>query len=261
MNLISIGGFILAVAVLFTGLRLTTDNLKIYFDYEALFIVIGGTLASTAISVQLNKVGGLIKVFIKRILIDKKIRYDQVIKEMMRICEAYRNGESLDTQIPKVTDDFLKEALELIRDEIMDIEETFDVLQQRIENMHFNYVEEASKMRSLGKYPPSYGIMGTTIGMIVLLGNLGGSDAIKKVGPAMSIAMIATMYGIVLANMALIPIGENLTNSSKETFLKNQLILEGLRLIVQKSNPIIVAEKLNSFLTPKERLNWKEVVK
>ena len=85
-------------------------------------------------------------------------------------------------------------------------------------------------------------------------------DAIKMIGPAMGVCLITTLYGVVVANLAVIPVAENLFASTKETHLKNQIIVEGVRLILGKTNPIVVAEKLNSFLPPSKRLNWKEVV-
>jgi chemotaxis protein MotA len=104
-------------------------------------------------------------------------------------------------------------------------------------------------------------MMGTTIGMIVLLANLGGADAMKMIGPAMGVCLITTLYGVVVANLVVIPIGENLIESAKDIHQKNQIILEGVKHIIAKSNPVVVAEELNSFLLPGDRLDWKEVVK
>ena len=117
--------------------------------------------------------------------------------------------------------------------------------------------EDTRKIKSLGKFPPAFGMMGTTIGMIVLLANLGGEDAMKMIGPAMGVCLITTLYGVIIANLFVIPIGENLEVLSRESQIRNEIILEGIKHIMEKSNPILVAEDLNSFLLPKDRLDWK----
>ena len=81
----------------------------------------------------------------------------------------------------------------------------------------------------------------------------------KMIGPAMGGCLMATFFGIVLANVFILPIGDSLSDNAKEINLKNKIIVEGLYLISTKTNPILVAEKLNSFLLPGDRLNWKDV--
>jgi chemotaxis protein MotA len=94
-----------------------------------------------------------------------------------------------------------------------------------------------------------------------LLGALGKPGAEKLIGPAMSVALLATFYGIAIANLVIIPVGEHLGGAARELKIKNDIIVEGTLLILKKTNPIVLAEKLNSFLLPDERLDMKEVVK
>ena len=109
-----------------------------------------------------------------------------------------------------------------------------------------------------GKYPPAIGLMGAVLGMIALLSGLGQPGAEKTIGPSMSIALVATLYGIALANLIVIPVGENLTAGAKEINRKNLIIIESLRLIHAKTNPLVLGEELNSFLLPRERIDWKK---
>jgi chemotaxis protein MotA len=83
----------------------------------------------------------------------------------------------------------------------------------------------------------------------------------KKMGPAMGVCLITTLYGAVVSNMLFIPVSENLIETSKDSFVKNKMIIEGVNLLMDKSNPILIVEKLNSYLSPTERLDWKNVVK
>lgn len=260
MNIASIIGFILATAVLFFGLKLASSEISIFVDYPSMFIVLGGTFAATAISFQIDKIGILLKVFFSRIIKGQSVKYEDIIANLMGIAESYRKGEKLLDLANSQKDPFLQEALVLAGEEVIKGEELIDVLKDRAKNMHFYYMEETQKFKSMGKFPPAFGMMGTTIGMIVLLGNLGGADAIKMIGPAMGVCLITTLYGVIIANLAVLPIAENLFASTKEAYLKNQIIVEGIRLIMNKTNPIVVAERLNSFLPPSKRLDWKDVV-
>jgi chemotaxis protein MotA len=97
--------------------------------------------------------------------------------------------------------------------------------------------------------------------MVVLLSNLSGADAAKTIGPAMGICLITTLYGVALANLLIIPIAENLLSSARELKIKNFIIVEGVRLIMEETNPVILAEELNSFLLPGDRIDWKSAVK
>jgi chemotaxis protein MotA len=261
MNFFSILGFFFIVAVMFGGI-VTTISAKEYHlfaDLPAIFLVLGGTAGAAAITMQINRVGRLLKVFFNRLLRGKRVEYSNIIKDLMVIAEAYRRGDSIATVIEKTNDQFLKEGLQMIDDNILKGEELFDVLESRATHMFTHYNEEATKFKNLGKYPPAFGLMATVLGMIALLSNLGGADAMKMVGPAMGMCLVATFMGIVLANAVILPIGDSLADNAKEINLKNQIIVEGLFLISEKTNPIIVAEKLNSFLLPSDRLNWKDV--
>lgn len=262
MNPFSLIGYLFLSGVMVAGIltTITPKEYHLFGDLPAIFLVLGGTIGTASITVQINRVGVLLKVFFQRTLKSKRINYKDVIKEVMIVSEAYRTGEVLSNIIPTVKDHFLKEALLLLEDNILKSNDLVDVLDERVDNTFFMLSEEANRFKNLGKYPPAFGLMGTVLGMIALLSNLGGADAMKKIGPAMGMCLIATFYGIVVANVFVLPIGDSLSDGAKELHLKNRIIVEGVKLIIQKTNPIIVAEKLNSFILPADRLDWKSII-
>jgi chemotaxis protein MotA len=260
MNIFSIIGFAIAIGVLVGGLRLASENMGIFLDYPSLFIVLGGTFAATAISFQLDRISLIFKIFLSHILGGRKINYKNIIKNIAVVSEGYRNGESAEQLVSKAEDPFLKEAVQLIADGVLENEKILKILGDRVDNMNFKRSEDAKKIKVLGRFPPAFGMMGTTIGMIVLLANLGGEDALLMIGPAMGVCLITTLYGVVVANLVFVPISENLIESCKETHVKNLIVLEGIKHILVKSNPVLLTEELNSFLLPSERMDWREVV-
>jgi chemotaxis protein MotA len=258
MNFLSVIGFILAFAVFAIGVATSTDHYSHFWDWPALLIVLGGTFAAMSTAFQFDRVLVLIKLFFQRMILGRRANHKEIIREIMTISEGYRKGESLEQYISKTKDEFLKEVLTLVHENVLEGDDLFDVLDSRVENLNYLYMEEANKFKAAGKYPPAFGLMGTTIGMIVLMSNLGGADAIKKVGPAMSVCLAATLYGVSIANFFIIPIGENIVDASREHYMKNKIIVEGIRLMMDKTNPIVLSEKLNSFLSPHQRLDWKK---
>ena len=261
MNFYSVIGFIISTIVLYVGLRLSTDNMLAFWDVPSVFIVVGGTIASTAICFQLNRFFNLMKVFLQRVFFGKKNPMPDAIKDILVVADAYKKGESLSEAKKKIKDPFLKEACTIIEDGIIQKSEIISIMEKRNENITYHSMEEANRVKTIGKFPPAFGMIGTTIGMVVLLGNLGGEDAMKKMGPAMGVCLITTLYGSILANMLFIPVAENLSETTREGFIKNRLIIEGINLIMDKANPILIVEQLNSFVNPAERLDWKKVVK
>jgi chemotaxis protein MotA len=178
----------------------------------------------------------------------------------MAIAEAYRKGSSdLEKMVANSKDHFLKEAVGVMMEGVLDEERMIKVLKARVNTMHHHQTEEVAKFKTVGKYPPAFGLMGTTLSMISLLQKLGQPGGQAMIGPAMALGLVATFWGLVFSNLVFSPIAENLEEGARELKKKNQIIVEGIKLILQKMNPVVVAEELNSFLIPSERIDWKKV--
>lgn len=257
MNIYSVLGLIVTSGILVGSLMMASDKLQIFVDNPSFFIVLGGTFASAAVSFQINKLFGVFKFIFTDFIRGKSVFYSEIIKDIMSISEGYRGGDSLENLAQKAKDPFLKEAVTLLADGVLEKDQVIDVLNMRAENMSLRRFDDVKKVKALTKYPPAYGMMGTVIGMVVLLANLNGADAIKMVGPAMAVCLLTTLYGLVVANLIFIPIGDNLDTACQRYDKKDEIVIEGLKHIIKKSNPILIAEELNSFLDPKERLDWK----
>jgi chemotaxis protein MotA len=260
MNIATLSAALISLVVFIMGLKLSSDSLGIFYDFPSLFIVLGGTFSVAAITFNYKRLWSTFKIFVKRVFKGKPYSYSVLIKELIQSVDEYRKGATLKTLADKTKDHFFKEGLEMLDAGVVPVDQVISLLEERNNNIYYIYSEDSMRIKSLGKYPPAFGMMGTTIGMVVLLANLSGADAIKKVGPAMGICLITTLYGTVIANFLFIPYAENMIEQAKEIYLKNRIIIEGIKLISEKSNPIYAAEKLNSFLRPGERLDWKKAL-
>ena len=103
---------------------------------------------------------------------------------------------------------------------------------------------------TMGALAPAYGMIGTLIGLILMLRDLNNPDAL---GPGMAVALITTFYGALLANLIFNPIAGKLKNKSNEESLVKEIIIEGILSIQAGENPRIVAEKMKSYLHPKQK--------
>ena len=250
----SILGIVSALAVLIAGILMSTKTPKIFLDTHAIVIVIGGTLAASFMCFPLSSFVSVGKAFAKKFLGNYGTQYEVVIAEIVDLARGSRSDPNyLKTAAPKIKTIFLRDAVEiLVRGGVSD-EALEKIMKKRSSTFAKRYEEEALIFKTISKFPPAFGLMGTTLGMIALLQNLGSKDAFAMLGPSMSIGLVATFYGIAIANLLLIPLGENLTKLNKEDATIREMAMDGIRMLRSKEHPIVIEEYLKSYLLPSER--------
>ncbi|MEK7795643.1 MAG: MotA/TolQ/ExbB proton channel family protein, partial [Candidatus Hydrogenedentota bacterium] len=112
---------------------------------------------------------------------------------------------------------------------------------------------QGSIFSTAGGFAPTLGIIGTVIGLVHVLGNLSEPD---KLGPAIAVAFIATLYGIAFANLLFLPLGKKMTFVAKQDAEMSIAIVEGVLSIQAGENPRVVQEKIRSFMKEEE---WQEI--
>lgn len=260
MNISNLIGLVISLAVFLIAVFETSNNFLLFINFHAVLVVFGGTFAATAVSVSLPKLFSLFKVFVRRMLGKQQRNFHLLIDEIVALSAARRKRKSaLEEAVKKVTDPFLRDAGEILFWLESDISpEKLRTLLETRANTHFKrYMEEANVFKIISKFPPAFGLMGTTLGMIALLQALGEQGAKDKIGPAMSAALVATLYGIVLANLVFVPISENLAKQTREDYIARCMVVEGIMLIAANEPTKFVEEHIKSFLLPSERLQKK----
>jgi chemotaxis protein MotA len=258
MNISSLIGLFLGAGVMFGALSATTDHLEFFLDLHGLLIVFGGTAAASSIAFPIKDVFLLVRVFIFNVLGYKKNNIEQIVSQIVELNKKSSIGfESFKEELPKIKHSFLKEAIELLINGVLTEEEIKNVLHARLKTVERKYELEANMFRIIGRFPPAFGLLATTLGMIGLLQKIGQPDSQKLIGPAMSVGLIGTLYGIALANLVFIPIAENLTVKGEEEINLRKMIIHGVLLIKRKVNPIAIREYLNSYLAPRQRVHKK----
>jgi chemotaxis protein MotA len=262
MNFSSLLGIIAALAVLIGACFTSTSNRGIFLDPHGILIVFGGTAAASLMCFPLSTYFSTMKVFIRKFLGSYSTRYDTVIMEIVDLAKGVRdNPEYLKTKANALKTDFLRDAVQLLTQGGVSDHALDSILQKRALTHFKRNEDDATVFKTIAKFPPAFGLMGTTLGMIALLQQLGGEDAYKLLGPAMAIGLVATFYGIVMANLVLIPIGENLSKLNKEDEVVREIVMDGIKLIRSREHPLVVEEHLKSYLMPKERAKLKTLRK
>jgi len=256
MNVGTLVGFILAITSFVATMLMSFKNIAVVLDPHAFVIVVGSTVAVTLICFPAGRIYELLKVVAKRLLGKNNRDYAALIQEIVMLSEGHRKGiKTFESLIPKIQDPFLKDAANAIFWVKADVspEEMRDLLETRVMTHLKIYTNEAKIFKTLAKFPPAFGLMGTSIGMIALLQSLGGENAKNEVGPSMSVALVATLYGLVLANFLFLPIAENLIEQTNEDTLARNMVVEGIMLIQANKPTKYVEEKIKSYLLPKDR--------
>lgn len=246
-------GFLLSLAFLAVAAIWTSPDRPFRFlDPHGGFIVVMGTAIIGIIAVPWEYV----KKFFSMIRVVSRSHKDDSVEVMQQLLEMAEKSRVDIAKIkdvqPKIKDLFLKDAVLILLEgfEAQDIE---TILRRRIEVQKEREMSDAKMFKSLGKYPPATGLIGTVMGMIVILGSLGKEGAESLIGPSMSVAMSATLYGIIIANIIILPVADNLIFRTQKLIAKRELIIEGILLVKQKTSPTMVREILLSHLSPQQR--------
>lgn len=221
-----------------------------FLSASSLAIVVGGTIAALFVQYPLSAILRLPRIA-KHAFVGKTWSPNELINLMVGFAQkARREGLlALEEEAAQVDDDFLKKGIQLV------VDGTDPELVRNILEVELNFLEERHKIGQgmfymMGATAPGFGMIGTLIGLIIMLGEL---DKPETVGPAMAVALITTLYGSVLSNLVFNPIAGKLAGRSADEVLVKEVIIEGILSIQAGENPRIVEEKLKAFLSPASR--------
>ncbi|MCL2223880.1 MAG: motility protein A [Defluviitaleaceae bacterium] len=241
-----VGAILIVVSIIITAAG-GDGGVMDFLDAPSAMIVIGGTLASGMIGVKLKNFLGAFKavgVTFKPPSLDPAAAIDKIVQLANT---ARKEGVlALEESAASMDDAFLKKGVMLI------VDGTDPELVKGIMETELSYTEErhggiAAFYENLATYAPSWGMMGTMIGLVLMLGDLNDPD---NLGPMMAVALITTFYGCIIANYLCNPIASKLKDISKEEILFRTVMVEGMLSIQAGENPRIIEEKLKSFLAP-----------
>ncbi len=252
MDIATLIGIILGIIALVFGV-ISGAGLKgfvMFIDIPSAFIVMGGTMAAVLIVCPLEQFLSAVKV-VTKVFLNKRVIPVEIITQMIHFAtRARREGIlALEEEAENVKDNFLRQGIQLAVDGTAP-EAIREILENEISAIEERHKDGQNILQAGGLYAPAFGMIGTLIGLILMLASLDNPDTI---GPKMAVALITTLYGALIANLLCLPMVDKLKTRSKDELMIKALMIEGILSIQSGDNPRLVEQKLNAFLAPKHR--------
>ncbi len=229
---------------------LSKGTVEMFMDPRGLAIVAGGTIAVALMSFPLRQVLAVSKV-IKHAFLTKPRNPRALIAELVKFAEvARRDGILALENITRDNDNkFLVSGIQMAVDGT-DPELIEQIMSSEVETVADRHSGGKSLLDNMGKFAPAFGMIGTLVGLVLMLANMDNPEAI---GPGMAVALLTTLYGSMAANMVFLPLGQKLALRSQEEIMLMSITMRGVMSIQSGDNPRIVEQKLKIFLPPATR--------
>lgn len=230
-------------------------NWMMFYSEKGLIAVGGGTISVILMAMPMDRVMSL-PGYIKRFMFNKAMSAKSVVELMGVLSEKARKDGilALESDIEKMNEPFLASGLKMAVDGVdpSTIEATLRLELIAMQDRH----KSGKKFFDLIKtYAPGWGLVATLIGQIGMFGHLGGE--IEVMGHMLAVAVVATMYGTVLANAVAGPIGDKLALRSAEEIVNREMMLQGILSIQAGDNPRVTQDKMLAFIPTTTRLKMK----
>jgi chemotaxis protein MotA len=247
MDPATLAGIALAFAAIFVSMILEGGNPASIMLIPPIVLVFGGTIGAAMAGGMLKDFLGIIG-SLQRVLLSKAVASDALVDSIVKLAEkARREGLlALEDAMKEVENPFLKKGLQLAIDGT-DSEELSAILEAEVDAKRKADKAAAKIFDGMGGYAPTIGIIGTVIGLVHVLENL--SDP-SKLGHLIAGAFVATLWGVLSANVMWLPMGSKLKRLSEIECGQMELVIAGIINIQAGANPRLVAQKLRSLLPP-----------
>ncbi len=227
---------------------------KPFLNLEAILIVMGGTWCATLVNYPLKQVVGLGKV-LRKVLFTTHEETTDIVGTFVGLSQkAKREGFlALQADVGAIKDDFLRRGVQLVVD---------GADQEFIRNMletEIGFIRERHKLggeifNALGTYAPAFGIIGTVLGMIIMLASI---EDVAEVPRRMSLALSAAFWGLGSGYLIFLPMAGKLKLRSEEELLVKEIVIRGVLLLQSGATPSVVEANLKAYLEPAKRLMVK----
>lgn len=241
-----IGAVLITVAII--GSILVSSDLITFFDVPSLIVVGMGVMGAVFIKWPFETITSISQFVMKAVFYtpsDPK----QTIEKIGELAETARRESVFALEKAPIDDPFMKKAMILAADnrppEVIE-----SILQLEIDAMKDRHKVGVSVLDGMAADGPAFGMIGTLLGLVIMLKNLSDPSAI---GPAMAVALLTTFYGSIFANAFALPVKNKIEVRSSQEIVKMNIIIAGTLGIVAGENPRLIKEKLSSFLPPSMR--------
>lgn len=243
-------GLLLCSTLFFLGF-IVNGNLSFYFNLSGLLIVLGGTFAAVLLSFRWHQLSIAARVVSASYRSRQKTEKEIVqILVDLSVKSRIEGILSLQDEEKETSMLFLHRALGCLVDGYR-VDQIREILNTEMYFFRLRRDDLERVLKSIADYFPTFGIIGSVVGLITMLNGIGDTAVILKAVP---IALTSTLYGLIFSNFFFLPFAANLRERTNQELLLQKIITEGIIAIDSEINPVILKTKLDSFLTPSERV-------
>lgn len=214
-----------------------------FVNIPSLIVTLGGAIAVTWFSYSKSQLRGLIRA-VKALFVEEHPAIEDQMKELSRLTRLYQlHGlRGLESQERLLLDPFLKRGVGLLID-LHKSDRIHATLENELARITSQHEISRQILLALGRLLPSFGLIGTLIGMVLMLQNLSGQNT-QSLPSALGLAVLTTLYGAVLANVVVAPLAARLHSVSMEKELQMQLTIDWIMMICRGEATSVIANKL-----------------
>ncbi len=250
MDIASLVGLLLAIGLIVGSMLMGSAPMTAFIDIPSMMVVVGGAIAAAMICFPLKSMLGVPKVMLK-VLLNKNEDVAELIKQIVGLAEtARRDGLlALESQVAEIQNPLVRSGIQMAVDGSTP-EMVEEVLRTEVGAISTRHREGKSVMDQLGRFAPAYGMIGTLMGLIMMLSDMSDPSGI---GAGMAVALITTLYGAIVANVVFSPFAEKLGLISKKELIGMEIAIRGVLAIQSGESPRAISQKLQTFLPPQQR--------
>jgi len=250
MEKATIIGLLVANGAMAYSIIVAGASFKAFYDLPSIIMVVFGGAAAVVIAYPFGVIFNTVNV-VRKVIFPNVPEVTPVITQLVEFSEiARRDGIlALENKTADIKDPFILMGVQMAIDGT-DAEVMEAVLRTEMETMASRHKQGKALMETTARYAPAFGMIGTLIGLIIMLGNMSNPDAI---GPGMAVALLTTLYGAYIANAMCLPFADKLGYYSKRELEVREITIRGLLSIQNGDNPRVLEQKLLMFLPAKQR--------
>ena len=261
-------GLLAGIGIIILGIVSAGGEIAWFWNFNSILIVLGGTFSATMVNLPLKAVTNIFNI-LKNVFRAEDYDYTGIIEEVViKATKARKDGLlALEADLSSMEDGFFKNGIELAINE-RDTKRLRTFLNLEMNNIQSRHIAGQELFLYMASYAPAFGMLGTVLGLIIMMMNFtsGGGDLdlgadysvaerFSELLRGMGLALITTFYGVFMANMIFLPIGGKLKRRSENEMMLKNIVVEGIISIHAREHPILIREKLMTFVPSQYRYN------
>jgi chemotaxis protein MotA len=251
VSIASILGVLLGYGMIVLAILGSTDDVRMFLHIPSILIVFGGTVAAAFMSYQSRDVQIAFRAIGWMVKKPKSPR-EGMQTEIGRLIRwgylvAAKGLPALEQQVRslRISEPLLHYCVQLVTSHYQP-QDLRNMLETAFDQAYERQTQPVQVLRTMAAAAPAFGMIGTLVGMVIMLQSVGGD--MSGLGQGLAIALLTTLYGVLLARLVFLPAAVKLEQMEELTRFRNQLMLEGLVMLAEKRSPRYMQDRLNSYL-------------